>query len=250
MKRKHAHILIGAVTALGMFAGCLAAQNAIRDATRKAAPRKGIFVTREQLDAALILPAPPADDSARGKAELAEVHRLQDTRTPAQVAHVQADDTEEDMFIFRDVLGEKFTAASLPQTALLSTHLHSDEGVIGGAAKNTFRKLRPFNLDSTVKPVCKTNDNRGDYGYPSGHSLTGYLEALALIQIVPEKRDAILARADDYAHSRVICGVHYTSDTQASKLAAYAMMGIMLNNSQFKAEIEAARTETRKTLGY
>jgi hypothetical protein len=25
----------------------------------------------------------------------------------------------------------------------------------------------------------------------------------------PEKRDAILARADDYAYSRLICGVHY-----------------------------------------
>jgi hypothetical protein len=36
---------------------------------------------------------------------------------------VQADDEEEDIFIFRDVLGEKFNTRALPQTALLSSHL-------------------------------------------------------------------------------------------------------------------------------
>jgi acid phosphatase (class A) len=93
-----------------------------------------------------------------------------------------------------------------------------------------------------------TNNDVKDYCYPSGHALTGYLEALALIQIVPEKRDAVLARADDYAHSRVVCGVHYPSDGAASKLTAYSMMGIMMNDLRFKKELEA-RTETRRALG-
>jgi acid phosphatase (class A) len=211
--------------------------------------RKPIFVTPEQLPVAAILPNPPADNSVRGKAELREVHRLQETRTAEQVAHAKADDAEEDMFIFKDVLGEKFTPTSLPLTALLSAHLHSDEGVIVNPAKQFFQKLRPFNFDSTVTPVCKTNSNVKDYGYPSGHAATGYLEALALIQIVPEKRDAILARADDYAHSRVVCGVHYPADGAASKAVAYAMMALMMNNPQFQKELAAAREETRKLLG-
>jgi membrane-associated phospholipid phosphatase len=92
-------------------------------------------------------------------------------------------------------------------------------------------------------------NNIDDYGYPSGHATTGYLEALALVQMVPEKRDAILARADDYAHSRVVCGVHYPSDTAAGKLVAYSMMGIMMINPQFRKELEAAKAETRKALG-
>jgi acid phosphatase (class A) len=212
-------------------------------------PRKPVFVSPEQLDAWAIVPNPPADHSPTAEADLAEVHRLQKTRTAAQIAHAQVDDAEEDMFIFRDVIGEKFTAEALPLTALLSTHLHNDESVIGGAAKAKFQRLRPFNFDRTVKPVCKINDNVYDYGYPSGHSLTGYLEALALIQMVPEKRDAILARADDYAHSRVVFGVHYTSDTVASKLTAYAMTALMMNNAQYREELGAARAETRRALG-
>jgi acid phosphatase (class A) len=234
-------IFICATVALSISAIPAAAQNG--------APRQGIFVSTDQMDAWSILPNPPSDHSPEAAAELAEVHRLQDKRQAAQIAHAKADDAEEDIFIFRDVLGDKFTAEGLPQTALLSSHLHNDETVIGGTAKKHFQRLRPFNFDATVKPVCKTNNDVTDYGYPSGHSLTGYLEALALIQIVPEKRDAILARADDYAHSRVVCGVHYTSDTVASKLTAYAMMGIMMNNPRFRKELDAARAETRARLG-
>jgi acid phosphatase (class A) len=58
-----------------------------------------------------ILPAPPALDSLSGKAELAEVHRIQDTRTTAMAAHAQADEAEETMFAFKDVMGDKFEAA-------------------------------------------------------------------------------------------------------------------------------------------
>ena len=234
-----------------MAAGVIAVTSIVnaQTAVHPRGPRKPFFVSTDQLDAWSILPSPPADRSPAANAELAEVHHLQDLRTPAQIAHAKADDSEEDIFIYRDVLGDKFTAEALPETALLSSHLHNDEGVIGGTAKKKFRRLRPFNLDPTVTPVCKTNSDVYDYGYPSGHALTGYLEALALVQMVPEKRDAILARADDYALSRVVCGVHYSGDTQASKLTAYAMMGIMMNNAEFKKELESARTETRRALG-
>ena len=212
-------------------------------------PRKPIFVSPDQLNMAAILPAPPADNSPRGKAELAEVYKIQETRTEAQIAHAQADDAEEDMFVFKDVLGDRFRPENLPATALLSAHMHNDEGVIVNPAKTFFAKMRPFNLDPAVKPVCKANANAKDYGYPSGHGTTGYLEALVLIMIVPEKRDAILARADDYAHSRVVCGVHYPSDGFASKLTAYSMMALIVNNPQFKKEFEAAKAETRAALG-
>jgi acid phosphatase (class A) len=239
MKNYHRRIVLSGIAALCLWIGALAAQS----------PRKAVFVSPEQLDIASILPNPPADGSPAAAAELVEVHRLQETRSATQIARARADDAEEDIFIFKDVLGDKFTAEALPQTALLSAHLHNDETVMGAVTKKYFHRLRPFNYDRSVKPVCKTSDNAADYGYPSGHSLTGYLEALALIQIVPEKRDAILARADDYAHNRVVCGVHYTADTMASKLVAYAMVAMMMNNPEYKRELEAARAETRHVLG-
>ena len=223
---------------------CIAASGMAQDT------RKPIFVSPEQLDLRAILPAPTPNDSWQTMAELAELHKIQQTRTPTEIAHAQKDDVEEHMFIFQDVLGPKFKREALPATALFSDHIKNDEGVNINAAKNFFKRNRPYHMDATIKPVCKATDNRMDYGYPSGHGTTGYLEALALIQMVPEKRNEILARADDYAHSREVCGAHFASDEAASKAAAYAMMAVMMNNSQFQQELAAAKAETRATLGY
>jgi acid phosphatase (class A) len=85
--------------------------------------------------------------------------------------------------------------------------------------------------------------------YPSGHAIIGYLEALTLVQIVPEKQKEILERADDYAHNREVCGVHYPTDVAAGKEAAYAVFGEMTTSAEFQKELAAARAETRKLLG-
>ena len=134
-------------------------------------------------------------------------------------------------------------------TALLSDHVHNDEGIILNPAKTFFQRPRPYHSDETIKPACKVKEDRTDDAYPSGHGTTGYLEGLVLTLIVPERRDAILARADDYAHNRLICGVHYPSDIVASKQVAYAAIGIIMNHPQFKKELAAARAETRAALG-
>jgi len=217
---------------------------------RPAAPRRPIFVTPEQLSAALILASPPSAESWKNLEELAELHRLQQTRTPEEIARAQEDDREESMFAFANVMGPQFNRAALPLTALLSDHVHNDEGIIVNPAKRFFRRPRPYHFDATIHPVCKTTENREDFSFPSGHGTTGYLEALVLAQMAPEKRDAILARADDYAHNREVCGVHYASDEAASRAVAYAMIGIIVNNPQFKTEFAAAKAELRAKLGF
>jgi acid phosphatase (class A) len=201
------------------------------------------FVTPDQLSGTAILPSPPSNDSWKTLRELAELHRLESTRTAEQIAHAQADDREESMFAYADVMGPNFSRSSLPKVALLSDHVKRNESVIVNPSKKFFQRPRPYHLDTTLHPVCKKTENRADFSYPSGHGTTGYLEAFVLAQIAPEKRDAILARADDYAHSREVCGVHYASDEAASKALAYAMFGLMMNNPQFKAELDDARSE-------
>jgi acid phosphatase (class A) len=86
-------------------------------------------------------------------------------------------------------------------------------------------------------------------GYPSGHGLTGYLEAFTLAEIVPEKRVEILARADAYVHNRLVCGVHYPSDIEASRRVSYAVFGYMLATPRFQRDLAAAREEMRTKMG-
>ena len=209
--------------------------------------RKPIFISAAELDMSAVLATPPANDSDRTKAELAELHRLQDTRSAAESAQAKWDDEHEDMFVFANILGEAFAKDKLPATALLAAHLRNDEGQISNQPKSRFARVRPYNLDKTLKPICAVKTIADSF--PSGHSTSGYLAGITLALMLPEKRDAILARADDYAHNRLVCGVHYPSDIAASKLVAYSAMAIIEQKSQFKEELAAARKETRAALG-
>ena len=52
--------------------------------------------------------------------------------------------------------------------------------------------------------------------YPSGHATMGYSLGIVLAALIPEKAQAILARAADYAYSREIRGDPYHADVEAS----------------------------------
>ena len=210
------------------------------------AKRTAYYIDPAVLDLIPLIAAPPAPDSEIAKAEFAEDHRLERVRTAQQAAAAQADDREEDIFIFANVLGPKFDKADLPLTAALSTRVHNDEGVVSGPLKKHYNRPRPFHLDASLHPICKMDN---DPAYPSGHSLSGYLLAYTLAEIVPEKAQEILARADDYAHNRLVCGVHYQSDAEASRRVGYVMFGYMMANPRFHEDLAAARAETRAHLG-
>jgi acid phosphatase (class A) len=196
----------------------------------------------------VLLPPPPSDKNSEAeKADLAELHRIEQTRTPAQVAAAQADERELDMFVYRTVLGEKFSAANLPLTAALSERVHRQASATIGPLKDEYKRPRPYQFDSTLHPVCGTVTEPNSY--PSGHTIIGYLEAFTLAQIVPEKHRQIMERADDYAHNREVCGVHYPTDIASGREAAYAVFGEMMTSAEFQKELAAARAETRKSLG-
>lgn len=201
------------------------------------------FVAPARMQAMLILAAPAGAASAVAARELAELHAIEAARTPEQVARAMADDKDESIFLFREVIGANFNARLLPSTALLSTHVGRDESANTDQLKKGFARMRPYNADVSLKPVCKTK--KKDDSYPSGHATAGYLQALTLVELFPEKRDAILARADDYAHNRLVCGVHYRSDIEAARLLAYSVHAVMRDNVEFKTELAAAKAELR-----
>jgi acid phosphatase (class A) len=201
--------------------------------------KKPYYLDFTQFDPHLLLANPP--DAAATQAELAELHRIQDSRTPGQVEHARHDEEQEDIFLFQTLLGDSFTAKKFPITAELSRHLKNEQSVVGARLKIFFQRPRPYQADPMLHPVCVVKATHDSY--PSGHALTGYLEALALAELLPDKRDAILARADDYAHSRLICGVHYPSDVEASRRIAYAIFGYLLSTPQFQRDLSLAHTE-------
>jgi len=231
---------------MGLVAQVPAVPAAEAPPTKQPVKHSLYFVDASVLDLSLILPPPPPQGSEITKSELQEIHRIEQTRTPEQIVAAQADDKEEDIFEYKKVIGEGFTADALPLTASLSSHVQNDQSVLGLPTKVRFGRLRPYLYEGDFHPVCATPKTPA---YPSGHAMSGYLHALTLIQIVPEKNEQIWKRADEYAYNRMICGAHYKSDIEASRQAAYVVFGYMLANPRFAKELEAAREETRRFLG-
>lgn len=244
---KHFCVLAGATVCVCLAWGSLHAEDV--KAVSAAGPAKvrvASFIQVDTLSLATVVPPPPATGSQEAIAEFEELHRLQDRRTPEQVKAAQADDAEEDIFVYRTVLGNAFHAQALPLTAALSKDVHGDEPIASDVLKGMYQRPRPYQVDTTLHPVCKVTTKHNSY--PSGHTLSGYLLALTLAKMVPEKSAEIMERADDYAHNRLVCGVHTASDLEASRRIAYLVFGTMLENPRFQQELAAARAETRQAL--
>jgi len=203
------------------------------------------FVDPTLVDAAGLIAPPPAQDSSVTKAELAEIHRIEAARTPEQVKAAEYDDLHEDMFLYGTVLGPEFTEANLPVLAAFAKHVKNDVSVVGSPLKGVYGRPRPYNFDATLHPICVTNK---EASYPSGHSLNGFTLGYILAQMIPEKRAEILARADDYAHNRMVCEAHYASDIEASRAISRFLVGEMFASPRFELEMTAAKAEVRAKL--
>ncbi|TGU96587.1 phosphatase PAP2 family protein [Mesorhizobium sp. M00.F.Ca.ET.151.01.1.1] len=203
------------------------------------------FITNKDVDLTMILPPPPANDSAETKAELGEVLTMQVTRTPEMEARAIAD-AEENVWRFADVMGPDFNKDKLPKFSAFFDRVVETEGAVVDPAKDVWKRPRPHQLSDLVKPVVKLSSSGS---WPSGHATVGTLMGIILSDMVPEKRAQIMARAAEFAHNRIVGGIHYPSDVEMGKISGSVIAAVLLNREDFKAEYEVARAELRSDLG-
>jgi len=233
MNRTTRALILAAGASLALALGAQAAQ----------IPAAKTFLTAFDHDPARLVAPPPADGSPRQAAELAEVHRLIATRTPERLAQAVWDDKHENASIYAEVIGPSFDLAKLPATAALLAVVDAERKKAENA-KGFFNRKRPWAFDPSIVPCDGGQMTKNPLSaYPSGHALTGYSLGLALASLLPEKAQAIEARAADYAYSREICGAHYHSDTEASHVLAVALVTALLAKPEAAPMIEAARAE-------
>jgi acid phosphatase (class A) len=203
------------------------------------------YVTREQVDLTKVLAPPPALQSEDQNLDLAALLAVQRTRTPEQAQRALAD-ARAGVFGFADVLGANFTANRLPKLAALLEKVRGDSAIAFAVGKENWNRPRPFETSREVKAL---GDLPRSSSYPSGNSTNGYLTAIILANMIPEKSSALFARGREFGDSRVVLGIHYPRDVEAGRFAAIAMATGLLQSSAFLKDFAEAKSELRGILG-
>lgn len=204
------------------------------------------YVTGKMMDLTIMVPPPPAKGSDADKADMQAVLDAQAHASEARRKQAFVDSDETVYVMFTDVLGPKFTPETTPKAAAMFDRIGASEDDTLDAAKPFFGRVRPWLANPDVKAYAKQTKSGS---YPSGHTTRVTINAIMIAAMVPEKKDAIWARAKDYAESRVIGGMHYPTDVEAGWRTGTAMAAVMLQDPAFKADFAAAKTEIRAALG-
>src|SRR5205809_1078899 len=113
-----------------------------------------------------------------------------------------------------------FNKQNFPLAGAFFDKVVKDAGVGVGPIKQKYKKPRPFQFSKDVKTPEDIAKAAGGPTYPSGHSTTAAEVALLLGMMVPEKRDALYERSDEYATHRVTSGAAYPSDRWGGYITA------------------------------
>ena len=147
---------------------------------------------------------------------------------------------------FDCALGKSITQAATPRLYLLMQRTMVDAGLATYRAKDHYKHERPFvhYKESTCTPGDEA-DLRKDGSYPSGHTAIGWTWGLVLVEVAPDRTDALLARARAFGESRLVCNAHWQSDILAGRTVAAGTVARLHSDATFNADVEAARAEVQ-----
>ena len=207
----------------------------------------GYLPIKELPNSLALLPPPPAPGSAalaldeefsRQALGLRDTPRWTLAADDANLSFPRAAGT------FSCALNAPITEQATPHLYMLMRRSLADVGLSTYAAKENYRRTRPFVVNK--QPICTPDAEKfllNDGSYPSGHAAVGWGWALILSEIAPDRADALLARGRAFGQSRVVCNVHWESDVIEGRITGAATVARLHANPMFLADLEAAKGE-------
>lgn len=204
------------------------------------------------------LPEVPANSSELTRAELNYLLALQEQRTELEIKtslvmagiyynpRTKPGDSlyhqyRQNLFFIGHSIGTWFNPEALPKTADLMARVWQDASYFIWSFKYKYARVRPYILEPALNNLEET-----DWAaYPSGHAANSYINAYIYAALAPEFSDVFLKDAYDMAHSREILGVHFPSDSEASRLLAQQFVAKLFANAAFLKEFETVKLEWR-----
>jgi acid phosphatase (class A) len=237
-------VLVYAALATGCASSCRLNQPAAVPEIRQGALAGYLPPTALPNSLSLILPPPAAGSAALANDEEASRKGLALRGTPRWRLAIEDADVRQAAGTFSCAVNAPITEQETPRLYMLMRRASTDAGRSTSAAKDYYRRSRPFMVNN--EPICTPGEEeflRKNGSYPSGHAAIGWALALILTEIAPERTDAILARGLAFGESRVICNVHWQSDVVEGRLMGAGTVARLHADAAFRAELEAASAE-------
>ena len=208
------------------------------------------FLSNEQMpDGSLYLPPPPAFDSQEFVSDIVYYHKakaLRDTPRGKQ-AHFEAGlDTKTLLTVFSGPMGMELTKEQLPELAVLVGRVGADGSTATRKAKRYFNRLRPFLYFNEGTLIPEEEASHHTPSYPSSHASVGWMVALVLSELCPDRAEQILKAGYEYGQSRVIAGYHYQSDVDMARVAASAGVARLHADEDFQEQFAKAKKEWQR----
>lgn len=162
---------------------------------------------------------PPAPGTPDFKAAIAETRAMSDAATPEQISTARywagTDSGNQTPALWNEIaaaeLAGETDASAVRVLALMNTAMH--EAAIGCfEAKYWFNYPRPSQVDSGIKPRVSLPNFPA---YPSAHGCFSGAASAVLAAALPQRSEAMQAKADEAALCRVWSGLHYRFDGDA-----------------------------------
>ena len=147
--------------------------------------------------------------------------------------------------LFTPVVGRNLSEQETPALHKLLKRVHGVCREVSHDAKREFRRDRPFVVhpeDMTCRPDLKNGSNP-HYSYPSGHTVAAWSVTTMLARVFPDKADDILALGNRLGESRWICGYHWKSDVEGSKLLVERVVDRLMEKKSFRKQLKQAQLE-------
>lgn len=110
--------------------------------------------------------------------------------------------------------------------------------------KLLWMRQRPFK-ELGIQSLIPWDEHALQYSgsWPSGHTILGWSAALLLSEINPERADTLLARGIQFGESRIVAGVHWSSDVEDARLFTSVAYNKLHTSKRFQERMQQAKIE-------
>ena len=196
------------------------------------------------------LPEPPELTSGEFANDFYFYHWGITQRDEATTERALSDEAEMLVDVFSEAMGIQLSREATPNIVFLAESATTDANMAKNLVKNYYKRQRPFAKfnEPSLKP--ETDEEEAlTYSYPSGHSANGWMFALVLASIAPDRAEQLFARVREFAMNRVICGHHWKSDIDAGLMLSAGIFATVVGTKEYQELLVKAQQEYKEKTG-